>query len=129
MTPDGVLRHVTAGDELFRRLRDAGLGVGVVTGMEIGLFPVTRIFGGGLYFAAEHVHDVLAAYLEWTATVPEEMTSSVGLIPFPDGVPAPLGGRYVAHVRIVFTGDAEEGEQLVPRCARWPRATPASMRC
>lgn len=115
VTPDGVTHHLTAGDEPFRRLRGAGRGLGVVTGMEIGLFPVSRIFGGGLYFAAEHVPDVLAAYLDWTASVPDEMTSSVGLIPFPDvdGVPAPLRGGYVAHVRIVFTGDAAEGERLV----------------
>jgi hypothetical protein len=113
VTPDGELHHVTAGNELFRRLRGAGRGVGVVTGMEIGLFPVARIFGGGLYFAAEHVRDVLAAYVDWTATVPDAMTSSVGLVPFPEAAPAPLGGRYVAHVRIVYTGDAEEGERLV----------------
>jgi FAD/FMN-containing dehydrogenase len=113
VTPDGELRHVTAGDELFRRLRGAGRGLGVVTGLEIGLFPVSRIFGGGLYFAAEHVPDVLRAYVDWTADLPDAMTSSVGLIPFPDAAPPPLGGRYVAHVRIVFTGDAEEGERLV----------------
>jgi hypothetical protein len=43
------------------------------------------------------------------------MTSSVALIPFPDveGMPPPLRGRYLAHVRIVFDGDAAEGERLV----------------
>lgn len=115
VTPEGVAHHVTAGDEMFRRLRGAGRGVGAVTGMEIDLMPVARIFGGGLYFAAEHVPAALRAYLDWTATVPDAMTSSVALIPFPDveGMPPPLRGQYVAHVRIVFDGTAAEGERRV----------------
>jgi hypothetical protein len=37
-------------------------------------------------------------------------------------VPEPLRGRYVAHVRIAFTGSAEEGERLVaPLRALGPR--------
>lgn len=41
--------------------------------------------------------DVLRAYLEWTATVPDGMTSSVGLIPFPDAAPAPPPCRARPH--------------------------------
>lgn len=115
VTPDGTAHHVTPGDDLFTTLRGDGRDRGVVTGMEIGLVPVARIYGGGLYFAAEHVPAVLRAYLDWTRTQPDAMTSSVALIPFPDveGMPPPLRGRYLAHVRIVFTGDAAEGERLV----------------
>jgi hypothetical protein len=96
----------------------------VVTGMEIDLVPVARIYGGGLFFDTDRVPDLLRAYLDWTAGVPDALTSSVGLIPFPDvdGVPAPLRGRYVAHVRIVFDGPAAEGERLVaPLRAVGPR--------
>ena len=52
--------------------------------MEIELLPVSRIYGGGLFFDGGLAGDVLDAYLEWTETVPDGMGSSVALIPFPD---------------------------------------------
>jgi FAD/FMN-containing dehydrogenase len=123
---DGQLRQLTpqSDAELFWAVRGAGGNFGVVSGMEIGLFPVHRLYGGGLYFDTDQVPAVLAAYREWTASVPEELTSSVGLIPYPDlpMVPEPLRGRYVAHVRIAYTGSVATGEQLVePLRAVGPR--------
>lgn len=118
VTADGCQRRVTAESEpdLFWALR-GGLGnFGVVTAMEIELVPVTRLYGGGLYFDTDRVADVLRTWREWTAGgVPDEMTSSVGLIPFPDmpAVPEPLRGRYAAHVRIAYQGGAADGERLV----------------
>ncbi|MEV4253351.1 FAD-binding oxidoreductase [Spirillospora sp. NPDC049652] len=117
VTADGALRRVTAESDpdLFWALRGGRANFGVVTAVEFGLFPLDRLYGGGLYFDAEHVPAVLAAYREWTASVPDEMNSSVALIPLPDvpGVPEPLRGRHVAHVRIAYLGDAAAGERLV----------------
>lgn len=110
-------RQVTADTdpELFRVLRGAGRGLGVVTGIEIELAPVSRIHGGALSVADEHVPALLAAYREWTADLPDELTSSIGALPYPDlpMVPEHLRGKYVAQVRIAFTGAAAEGERLV----------------
>jgi hypothetical protein len=109
-------RHVTADSEpeLFRLLRGAGLGLGVVTAMEIELAPVSRIYGGALSVDGD-VRALLGAYREWTADLPDELTSSIGALPYPDlpMVPAHLRGRYVAQVRIAYTGSAAEGERLV----------------
>jgi hypothetical protein len=109
-------RHVTADSEpeLFRLLRGAGLGLGVVTAMEIELAPVSRIYGGALSVDGD-VRALLGAYREWTADLPDELTSSIGALPYPDlpMVPAHLWGRYVAQVRIAYTGSAAEGERLV----------------
>ncbi|MFC7582667.1 BBE domain-containing protein [Nonomuraea antimicrobica] len=82
--------------------------------MEIALFPVSRLYGGGLYFPADATADVLHAYAEWSRALPREMASSVLLARNPDlpMVPAPLRGRFVAHVRIAFSG-AEGGAELV----------------
>jgi FAD binding domain-containing protein len=117
VTADGRLRHVTAESdpELFRVLRGAGLGLGVVTAMEIGLAPVSSIYGGALSVTGEHMATLLAAYREWTADLPEQLTSSIGALPYPDlpMVPEHLRGRYVAQVRIACTGSAAEGERLV----------------
>ncbi|GAA3048187.1 FAD-binding oxidoreductase [Pseudonocardia yunnanensis] len=123
---DGSLRHVTADDDpdLFRELRGAGHGLGVVTAMEIGLVPVTRLYGGGLYVDGPHVPELLEAYRDWTADLPDELTSSIALISYPDmaAVPELLRGRYAAHVRIAFAGPTAQGERLVaPLRAAVPR--------
>ncbi|GHH36940.1 oxidoreductase [Streptomyces candidus] len=117
VTADGQARTVdaTSDPELFWALRGAGHNFGVVTAMEVGLVPVRRVYGGGLLFDGEHAHELMRVYGEWTATVPGTLTSSIGFVPYPDlpMLPDDLRGRYVAHVRVVFNGPAEEGERLV----------------
>jgi FAD/FMN-containing dehydrogenase len=123
VTADGQARHVTADTEtgadtdadLFWALRGGRDNFGVVTSLAVDLVPLARLYGGGLYFAAEHVGDVLDAYRRWTAEVPDEVGSSIGLVPFPDlpMVPEPLRDRYVAHVRIAYLGDKATGEELI----------------
>ncbi|MBK1788282.1 FAD-binding oxidoreductase [Prauserella cavernicola] len=117
VTADGTLRRVSAETEpeLCWALRGGGGNVGVVTGLEIGLVPVERLHGGGLVFDGAHAADVLTAYRVWTATVPDELTSSVSMVPLPDvpGVPEPLRGKHIVSVRVAFLGPAIEGERLV----------------
>ena len=126
VTADARLRHVTAdGDpDLFWALRGGRDNFGVVTGMRIGLVPVSRLYGGGLFFPADLAADVLRAFAEWTPALPDEMTASVGMIPYPDlpMIPEPLRGRHVTHVRVAHLGDAAAGERLVaPLRAVGPR--------
>ncbi|GAA3143991.1 FAD-binding oxidoreductase [Planomonospora alba] len=113
VTADARVRRLVPGDELFGALLGGGGNFGVVTGMEIALVPVTRLYGGGLYFPASA--EAVAAWRDWTRAVPDELTSAIGLIPFPDvpAVPEPLRGRHVLHVRVAFSGDAAAGERLV----------------
>ncbi|MFB9907577.1 FAD-binding oxidoreductase [Allokutzneria oryzae] len=124
VTSDARLRHVTedSDPDLFWALRGGRDNFGVVTGIEIDLVPVATFYGGGLHFDVERVPDVVSGYLAWSTTVPEEVTSSIGLIVMPDlpMVPEPLRGRYVAHIRIAYTGD--DGDRLVaPLRALGPR--------
>jgi len=118
VTADARLREVTAQSdpELFWGLRGGGGGFGVVTGLELELVPVERIFGGRLVFDGGQVaEEVLRIWQKWTESVPEELTSAATLLPMPDvpAVPAHLRGRYLAQVHIAFTGSQEEGERLV----------------
>jgi len=118
VTADGRLRQVTENSDpdLFWALRGGRDNFGVVTGIEVDLMPITTLYGGGLFFAAESAAEVLDTYVQWTATVPDEMTSSVALISFPDvpALPPPLRGRYIVHVRIAYAADAlGAGESLV----------------
>ncbi|NEA55077.1 FAD-binding oxidoreductase [Streptomyces sp. SID13666] len=128
VTADARLRRITADSdpELFWALRGAGANFGVITGMEIDLVPVSRLYGGELVFDLARTPALLAGYLSWTETLPEELTSSVSLLDYPDMplFPATLRGRYAAHVRIAYTGDSRTGEQLVaPLRALGPRLT------
>jgi FAD/FMN-containing dehydrogenase len=117
VTADGRLRQVTADSdpELFWAVRGGKDNFGVVVGLEFDLLPVARLYGGGLFFPAEATADVLHAYSRWAPTAPEEMSSSVLLIDFPPipQVPEQFRGRYITHVRLAYTGAAEEGERLV----------------
>lgn len=118
VTADGRLRCATEDSEpdLFWALRGGRDNFGVVTRMEIDLVPVTMLYGGGLFFAGESAAEVLDTYLQWTATVPDEMGSSIALISFPDApaLPEPLRGRHVVHVRISYAGAAlGAGERMV----------------
>lgn len=117
VTTDGLLRQVSATEEpdLFWALRGGGGNFGVVTGMEIALMPVTRLYGGILSFDLAQTPDVLNGWRKWTATVPDEMTSAASVVPFPDlpMVPEPMRGRHVAQLQISYAGPVEHGKQLV----------------
>lgn len=118
VTADGRLRHAseTSEPELFWALRGGRDNFGVVTGMEIDLVPVATLYGGGLFFAGESAAEVFDTYLQWTATMPDEMGSSAALVSFPDvpALPGPLRGRHIVHVRISYAADAlDAGERLV----------------
>ncbi|MDN5757067.1 MAG: FAD-binding oxidoreductase [Tomitella sp.] len=117
VTPDGTVRQASAENEpdLFWALRGGGGNFGVVTGMEIDLMPVAELYGGSLMFDLAQSPDVLTNWLTWTESVPEEMTSAVSVIPFPDVqmIPADLRGRQVVQLQFSFAGPEEEGRRIV----------------
>jgi FAD/FMN-containing dehydrogenase len=117
VTADGQLREVSADDEpdLFWAVRGGKDNFGLVVGMQVDLFPVPRLYGGGLYFPGDATAEVLGAYAGWTRQAPEEMASSVLLIQYPDdpAAPDPLRGKFVTQVRIAYSGDTADGERLV----------------
>ncbi len=115
VTADGRLRRVEPGDALFGAVLGSGGNLGVVTALEVELVPVRTVYGGRLVFDTPLVEKALETWLRWAAEAPEELTSSVTLLGYPDipQVPSLLRGRYVASVRIAYNGPADEGERLV----------------
>ncbi|HZS57641.1 MAG TPA: BBE domain-containing protein, partial [Gemmatimonadaceae bacterium] len=101
--------------DLFWALRGGRTNFGVATAIEIDLVPVRTLYGGSLFFDAPLIEPALRTFLGWTRDLPDAMTSSLAVIPFPDvpAVPEPLRGRHVAHVRIAYVGDAGAGERLI----------------
>jgi len=117
VTADAQLLHVTPDDhaDLFWGLRGGKDNFGVVTAMTVDLFPVVTLYGGGLFFGADDAASIVNAYVAWTTTVPDEMTSSIALARFPDvdALPEPLRGRFVVHARVAYCGPADAGERLI----------------
>ncbi|MET9217044.1 MULTISPECIES: FAD-binding oxidoreductase [unclassified Nocardia] len=115
VTADGRMRTLTPADELFGAVLGSGGNFGVVTALELGLVPVTEVFGGQLIFDTPLVDPALDTWRRWTATLPDTLTSTIAVVTFPDipPVPEPMRGRHVASIRIAFDGPAAEGERLV----------------
>ena len=118
VTADGDLVRADAGHEpdLFWAVRGGG-GVGVVTALEMRLYPVGELYAGDLFFPIQRAADVLHAWREWTLTVPDEVTSEGRLLwlpPLPQ-VPERLRGRAFVMVEAACLGDADTGaEQISP---------------
>jgi hypothetical protein len=117
VTPDGRLvraDHDTEPD-LFWALRGGGGNFGVVTAIEVRLFPLEAAFAGVIFFPVERAAEVLKAWVEWTKDVPDEVTS-IGRIlnipPLPD-IPEPFRGRSWATIEAVFVGSEEDGVELL----------------
>jgi hypothetical protein len=86
-----------------------------VTAMEIELLPIAEVFAGSLIFPWDRGHEVLHAWREWTATVPDTVTS-VGrfmqLPPIPE-IPEPFRGRQLAMLEAAVIGDEATGVELM----------------
>ncbi|MFE8975468.1 FAD-binding oxidoreductase [Streptomyces cyaneofuscatus] len=128
VTADGTARRVTPErePELFWGLRGGGHRLGVVTGMEIALVAVERLYGGSIAFDGAWAAEVVRGYLAWTRTAPETLTSSLAALVYPalPQLPEELRGRYVISVRVAFTGSAEEGDRLVAPLRAIGRSAP-----
>ncbi|WP_330332204.1 FAD-binding oxidoreductase [Streptomyces sp. NBC_00536] len=118
VTADGQARRVTADSDpdLFWALRGGRDNFGIVTALEISLLPVATVYGGGMYFDAAQADQVLAQFRSWTATAPESVTASLGMIEYPPipVFPEPLRGRHVVHVRFATTELAAGPELVAP---------------
>ncbi len=117
VTMDGAVREVspTSEPDLFWGLRGGKGNLGIVTEITVDLVPVSRLYGGGVFFPGEHAPELLRAYRDWSAGLDEQTNTSIALLrlpPVPD-IPEPLRGQFVVHLRVVHLGDAETGERLV----------------
>jgi FAD/FMN-containing dehydrogenase len=95
VTPDGVRRHVDAGQpELFWALRGGGGGLGVITAVQLGLLPYPEVTAGAMSFPISRALTVLRAWRAWCASAPAGMTTSFRLLCLPadPAVPEPLRG-------------------------------------
>jgi FAD/FMN-containing dehydrogenase len=117
LTLDGHLARADADHQpdLFWAVRGGGGSVGVVTALEMTLYPVRQLYAGALFFPIQRSAEVLHAWREWTGTVPDEVTSLGRILRFPPlpEVPEHLRGRALALVEAAYLGDAAAGAELI----------------
>jgi FAD/FMN-containing dehydrogenase len=106
VTLDGRLRRADAGHEpdLFWAVKGGGGSVGVVTALEMRLYPVRELYAGALFFPIQRAAEVLRAWRAWTGTVPDEITSLSRILRLPPlpGVPERLRGRAFTLVEAAY---------------------------
>ena len=101
--------------DLFWAVRGGGGSFGVVTAIELELYPTPELYAGAMFWPVERAGEVLRRWRDWAETVPNEVTS-VGRIlhfpPFPD-VPEPMRGNSFVIIEAVLVGSESEGAALV----------------
>lgn len=123
VTADGKSHRASATDnsDLFWGLRGGGGSLGVVTGMEIRLYPVTSVYAGNLIYPVEMATRVLEYYRDWIIYAPDELTSSIVIMNFPQipEIPDIIRGKSTVMVRGCYCGSLEQGEALINGWRKW----------
>ncbi len=116
VTGTGEVVEATADEnpDLFWALRGGKDGLGIVTEARIALVELEQLYAGSLIFAEEHIETVARAWVEWTTTAHDDVTTSIAVARFPDFelVPPPLRGRTLLVMHFTYPGDAATGEAL-----------------
>ena len=118
VTADGRLVRADAchNQDLFWALRGGGGSFGVVTAIELRLFPLTEMSAGLLWWPADAATDVLQAWRELTQSdLPDEFTSSARLARFPavPDIPAQLRGKSFVIIIVVSLATVAETDTLL----------------
>jgi hypothetical protein len=124
VTPNGQQVRAAADEnaELFWALKGGGAGtLGVVTSMEIDLYPVSTVYAGNLLYPIEMAAEVIARWRNWVAGMDDRLSSSAVIMNFPplDVVPEPIRGKSFVMVRGCWSGDLLDGEALINGWRSW----------
>jgi len=119
VTADGQLVRADREHEpdLFWALRGGGGSFGVVTAIELELFPIEHAYAGVLFYPIERGSEVLHAWRELTCfhDLPDELTT-VGrflrLPPIPE-IPEEVRGKSFVIVEAYHVGDPAQADELL----------------
>ncbi|MGC4936583.1 FAD-binding oxidoreductase [Kribbella sp. DT2] len=105
VTADGRVVTATADEhpDLFWAIRGGTGNFGIVTSLEFRLHPVSEVYAGILYFAADTA--TLKAYRDWTTTIPNDLSTAITL--------TTRNGRRVIALKILYAGEAALAEHLL----------------
>ncbi|MEO7223903.1 MAG: FAD-binding oxidoreductase, partial [Devosia sp.] len=108
-----VTASATEHPDLFWGLHGGGGNFGVVTSMQLKLYPLTNVFGGVLVFPVDAGPKVLRAYRDFISTAPDEVGGGCAFATGPDAefVPPHLVGKHVLLMIVFYAGPEGEGRQ------------------
>jgi hypothetical protein len=118
VTADGSVIRVDRESEpdLFWAVRGGGGNFGVVTALEVRLFPITEVYAGILWYPLEAGEEVLCAWMELSQDeIPDELTTVgrlVSLPPIPE-IPEQIRGKSFAIVQVIHAGDPVSADALL----------------
>ena len=118
VTADGELRRASASEneDLFWAVRGAGSNFGVVTSFEFQAHPVgPMVMVGAIFYPHADATSVLAAWRDYMASAPDELSSLAFFWNVPPHEPFPPEhhGKPVLIVAGVYSGSVEDGEPVV----------------
>ena len=125
VTADGRLVRASRHEhpELFWALRGGGGNFGAVVAIEFELIPLRKVYAGMLMFPWENVREIMHTWREWTATVPDTVTTSFRIMQLPPMPELPdfLRGRSVVLIDgAIIENDERAAELLAPLRALGP---------
>lgn len=101
--------------ELFWALRGGGGSFGIVTAMELTLFPIDSAYAGMLVWDQQDAGKVLRRWAEWSVDAPDSVTTAfrmLNLPPLPE-LPEPFRGRSLAVIDGAVLGTDEEAVSVL----------------
>ena len=118
VTADGRWQRIDAEHqpELFWAVRGGGGNFGVVTAIELSLFPLTEVYAGILWYPIERASEVLHCWRELTSSeLPDELTTVGRFLKFPPipEVPEPVRGQSFVVVEAFHAGDPRVADELL----------------
>ena len=121
---DGTFMRVdaTTDPERFWAMKGGGGDFGIVTALEMRLFPAPQVYGGRLMWPLEMARPVLQAFREVTAKAPEELALWAHLFRFPPdpAMPEAIRGRSFVSVDVAFLGTETEANRHLTRLRQLP---------
>ena len=101
--------------DLFWGLRGGVANFGIVTALELELFPLEQAYAGWLIWDWERSQDVLDRWVDWTHTTPNTVTSAGRILRLPplEFIPEPIRGRDLVVVEAAYVGSEESGAKLL----------------
>jgi FAD/FMN-containing dehydrogenase len=92
-------------DDLFWAIRGGHGNFGVVTSLTFRLHPVDRVLRGVLTYPASRTREVLRFYRDFVRAIPDELTTSAGVMPLSEG--------RVFAISACYCGELGEGERVL----------------
>ncbi|MEV8377186.1 FAD-binding oxidoreductase [Kribbella sp. NPDC056861] len=109
VTADGRVVTTSADEhpDLFWAIRGGSGNFGIVTSLEFRLYDVPQVHSGVVYFGIDNAAETLKFYRDWSATIPNELSTAILLTRLPGTTTRALA------IKASYSGDADLAEHLL----------------